>query len=1035
MHDDRQLVEQRLDRALARIRAAVEGPSAPLVPEAWHVPDGAPPAAEALVAPYEAFEVGGRWGRPWHTSWFRFTGTVPATWAGRRVQAVVDLGFDGQKPGFQAEGLVHDLAGNPITGVAPCHAHLDVTPSAAGEEQVGFLVEAAANPTIGPGYEPTPLGDPATAGATPLYRLARADLVVVNEEVASLLCDAEVLAGVMRELPEHDPRRHEILRALEDMLDDLDPLAVPATAAGARDALAGVLSRPATASAHRVSAVGHAHIDSAWLWPLGETVRKCVRTFATVLRLMEEYPDLVFACSQAQQYAWVKEAQPELYERIRRQVHQGRWVPVGSLWVEPDGNLPGGEALARQLVQGKRFFLEEFDLECEEVWLPDSFGYSGAFPQLAVLAGCRWFLTQKLSWNEVDRMPHHTFWWEGIDGSRVFTHFPPVDTYGATLVPSELSHAVANFADKGRATRSLVPFGHGDGGGGPPADMVERARRLRDLEGAPRVAIEAPSSFFRAAQAEYPDAPVWSGELYLEKHRGTYTSQARTKAGNRRCEHLLREAELWAATAAVYAGAEYPHGPLADAWTTVLLHQFHDILPGSSIAWVHQEAEAAHARVAEDLERLVTAAMAALGEGEGWSVANASPTSRAEVVILDPRPGEEPGGRPGQHLADGRLACRVAAPALGWAAGSGGGEDWPVRVGDDGVLDNGQLRVRVDADGLLASVVDLAVDREVLGGPAGLLQLHPDHPAAWDAWDLDDAYRHRVTDLVATDGVAVVDHGPLVGTVRVERSFSASRVVQHVRLRAGARRVELETHVEWHEQEKILKLAFPLDVHAGSYRAETQFGHVTRATHANTSWDAAQFEACAHRWVHVGEAGYGVGLANDATHGHDVRRATRPDGGTTTTVRASLLRAARYPDPRAEQGAHRFVHALLPGADLGATVAEGYALNLPLRVVPALVDRPPLVDVEDPAAVVEAVKLADDRSGDVIVRLYEARGGRVRTVLRAGFPVARAEVTDLLERPLEAAEVDQDQIRIDLRPFRILTLRLARGASSAPHHE
>src|SRR5918995_353836 len=374
------------------------------------------------------------------------------------------------------------------------------------------------------------------------------------------------------------------------MLDVLDLADVGGTAAAARKVLADPLGRPAHASAHRLSAVGHAHIDCAWLWPLRETRRKCARTFANVTALAADYPELVFACSSAQQYAWVKEDQPALFDRIKRTVASGQWAPVGGMWVESDANLPGGESLARQLVHGRRFFRDELGVDTPEVWLPDTFGYTAAFPQLARLAGARWFLTQKLSWNETNRMPHHTFRWEGLDGPRILPHFPPVDTYNAELTGAELAHAVANYAEKGAGTRSLVPFGYGDGGGGPTREMLERARRLADLEGSPRVTVESPAAFFAAAEAEYPDAPVWSGELYFELHRGTYTSQAATKAGNRRSERLLREAELWAATAAVRAGAPYPYDELDELWKTVLLHQFHDILPGSSISWVHREA-------------------------------------------------------------------------------------------------------------------------------------------------------------------------------------------------------------------------------------------------------------------------------------------------------------------------------------------------------------------------------------------------------------------------------------------------------------
>ena len=380
-----------------------------------------------------------------------------------------------------------------------------------------------------------------------------------------------------------------------------------------------MLSRPAYASAHQLVATGHAHIDSAWLWPVRETIRKCARTFSNVVALMDEYPDFVFSCSSAQQLAWMKESYPELFGRIREKVKAGQFVPVGGMWVESDTNMPGGEAMARQFVEGKKFFLDEFGVDCQEAWLPDSFGYSGALPQIVKAAGSKWFLTQKISWNQVNRMPHHTFNWEGIDGTRLFTHFPPVDTYNAELHGRELAHAERNYRDHGRGTISLVPFGYGDGGGGPTREMVAAAHRTADLEGSPKVRMGTAANFFTQAEAEYTNLPVWVGEMYLEMHRGTYTSQAKTKRGNRRSEHLLREAELWCATAAVRTAGEfaYPAAELKRLWQLVLLQQFHDILPGSSIAWVHQDAERNYEAIAEALEAIISRSRACSARSGG----------------------------------------------------------------------------------------------------------------------------------------------------------------------------------------------------------------------------------------------------------------------------------------------------------------------------------------------------------------------------------------------------------------------------------
>ncbi|KUL72283.1 MULTISPECIES: alpha-mannosidase [unclassified Streptomyces] len=1002
MHDDRTLVEARLKRVLdERVRPAVYPESVPLDVAVWHAPDEPVPVAEGLAAIPEPIQVGARWGAPWGTSWFRVSGTVPEAWAGRTVEALLDLGFDENMPGFQCEGLVYRPDGTPVKGLNPRNQWVRVAAPAEGGEEVRLHIEAASNPVILDYHPflPTRLGDKETAGSEPQYTLARMDLAVFDEEVWQLVVDLEVLGELMAELPVESARRWDLLRAVERALDALDLQDVNGTAAAARARLTDVLAAPAVPSAHRVSAVGHAHIDSAWLWPLRETVRKVARTTSNMTALVEDEPDFVFAMSQAQQWAWVKEHRPEVWARVKKAVAEGRFVPAGGMWVESDTNMPGSEAMARQFVHGKRFFLDEFGIENDEAWLPDTFGFAAGLPQIIKAAGSKWLLTQKISWSQTNKFPHHTFWWEGIDGTRIFTHFPPVDTYNCSMKGAEIAHAARNFKDKGRARRSLAPTGWGDGGGGTTREMIAKAARMRDLEGSATVVWETPDAFFRKAEAEYPDAPVWVGELYLELHRATLTSQAGTKQGNRRSEHLLREAELWAATAAVRTGFPYPYEELDRIWKTVLLHQFHDILPGSSIAWVHREARATYARLAGDLEAIVDAAQRALaGEGTTELVFNAAPHPRAGVPAGGARP----------PVSEDRTAL-TPRPDGGY------------------VLDNGLLRVEIDARGLVVSAYDVEADRETVapGGAAGLLQLHPDFPNMWDAWDVDAFYRHTVTDLTDVDEITAGD-----GEVRIVRSFGDSRVTQRLSLAPGERRVLFDTEVDWHETEKFLKLAFPLDVHAERYASETQFGHFHRPTHTNTSWEAAKFEACNHRFVHVEEPGWGAAVVNDSTYGHDVTRTVRTDGdlGTTTTVRVSLLRAPRFPDPETDQGVHRFRHALVPGAGIGDAVREGWRINLPERRLAGAREVAPLVTVDRDAVVVTAVKLADDGSGDVVVRLHEAHGGRVRATLTAGFEVADVTATDLLERPLpETPEHTGREVALRLRPFELVTLRLRRG--------
>ncbi|MCJ0874207.1 glycoside hydrolase family 38 C-terminal domain-containing protein [Streptomyces sp. AP-93] len=1007
MHDDRSITEHRLRRVLKeRIKPAVHSRPVPLTVERWEAPGEPVPVAEGLAASYEPCAIGEMWGPAWGTTWFKVTGTVPADWAGRTVEAVLDLGFDRMMPGFQCEGLVHRADGGEVKALNPYNDWVRVADRAAGGERIEWYVEGASNPIL-VDHSVTYEGDKQTSGDQPLYRLARMDLAVFETEVWELVQDLEVLYDLMTQLDERDARRYEILRAIDSALDAVDLCDVPGTAADARALLAGVLAAPANASAHRISAIGHAHIDSAWLWPLRETVRKVARTTSNMLGLMEEHPEFVFAMSQAQQLDWIKTYRPELFERVKKKITDGQFVPVGGMWVESDTNMVGGEAMARQFLYGKKFFMDEFGIETNNVWLPDSFGYTAAMPQIVKLSGSQWFLTQKISWSQVNKFPHHTFWWEGIDGTRVFTHFPPVDTYNSDLGGAQLAHAARNYQEKGRGSRSLAPFGWGDGGGGPTREQLGRAKRQRDLEGSPRVEIERPDAFFEKAHAEYEDAPVWAGELYLELHRGTYTSQAKTKQGNRHSESLLREAELWASTAAVKVpGYAYPYEDLERIWKTVLLHQFHDILPGSSIAWVHREARETYGAVREELTAITVAAQSALaGEGEEELVFNCAPHTRRGV----------PAGGAGRPAAAGQ--------AVTVEERHGGGH----------VLANGRLLVEIDRRGLIVSAYDLEAGRESVapGAAANLLQIHPDFPNMWDAWDIDEFYRNKVTDLVEVDALEVTEAGPSSATVRVTRSFGLSRVDQSVTLRAGAKTVDIVTDVDWHETEKFLKAAFPLDVKAERSASETQFGHVYRATHTNTSWEAAKFEICAHRWIHAEEPGWGVAVLNDSTYGHDVTRDMRPDGGQTTTVRLSLLRAPRYPDPETDQGAHTLRFSLAPGAAVGDAVREGHALNLPERVLRGAGPVAPLVAVDADAVVVESVKLAEDRSGDVIVRLYESRGGRAHATLAAGFPLAAAIESDLLERPLDGTAVSpptpDGTIPLTLRPFQIVTVRLHRA--------
>lgn len=1020
MHENDGQAQLRIGNVLStRLGPRLYRRFAPLTVTAWEAPGEPVPFAEAVVQHYEPFAAGQRWSKPWGTTWFHVTGEVPPGWgaAGTAVQLLVDLGFSGLLPAFQAEGLVYRPDGSIVKGIEPFNHVVDIDPD--GGARIDFYVEAASNPNMLEHFFVTTLasaaggaalpsgfassrrsdvlhlGDKATAGSDPIYTLRQVALVERDLAVDSLLQDAAALMGLIQQLDPVSPRRAAIRHALERMCDLLDPDDIENTVAAAAGALTEVLASPAHPSAHSIVAVGHAHLDSAWLWPTRETVRKTARTFSNVLTLMDADPDFVFAASSAQQFAWVKQFYPALFEKIRARVQEGRFIPVGGMWVESDTNMPGGEALVRQFLHGQNFFLREFGVLSREGWLPDSFGFTPALPQIALGAGNDSFLTQKLSWNDTNRMPHHTFLWEGLDGSRIFTHFPPNDTYGSDLNAGDLEKAQRQYAERGASNVSLTLFGFSDGGGGPTPEMLAAARRNADLEGAPRLRLGSPTQFFDEAKRTLPEPAVWYGEMYLEGHRGTYTSQARTKQGNRRSEHLLREAELWSATAAVRGLIDYPYEELESIWQTVLLQQFHDILPGSAIAWVHDEAEEHYRRIAGRLEEFIGAAQRALaGRGTQSIAFNAAPVATGSVTALAAGPD-------------------VADPAVP-----------PGRSGSGYELRNDRVLARFDAYGALVSFVDRPTGRDLIapGEAASVLQIFRDIPNMFEAWDIDRSYLRSVTELRTPDAVEIVDR-----SLVVTHTYGKSSIVQRYWLGGNDSELQIETTVDWHEQEKLLKLAFPLDLRADQAASEIQFGHVLRPTYVNTSWDHARFETVAHRWVHVAESGFGAVVANGSTYGHDITRTVRADGGTTTLVRESLLRGPKYPDPEADQGLHVLRTALGFAGGVIEAAAAGYRVNLPARTLQdAAHSVEPVVTVSAPSVFVEAVKLAEDRSGDLIVRLYEAAGARTRTTVRPNFEHTAARTTDLLERDLDRQPWNsRDSIELELRPFEIVTVRIS----------
>jgi alpha-mannosidase len=873
-------------------------------------------------------KVGDPWGPPWSTTWIHVEGRVPEEWASQRVVALFDLGFDGPT-GFTCEALAWK-DGKPWRGVDPNHRWLPID----GPE-VDFYLEAAANPrATEAGAEPAPSMIALRESPEPAFALRQAQL--------------------------------SIRESHEEGIDDA-PLD----------------------TSHRVTAVGHAHIDTAWEWPIREGKRKVARSWSTQLALMDEYPDYVFAASQPAQYAWMKESYPDIYRRIKEKVAAGQWEPVGAMWVEADCNLPSGESLVRQLLLGKRFFMQEFGYETKILWLPDVFGYPGNLPQLIAEAGCDFFLTQKLSWNDTNKPEHHTFIWQGIDGSRIFTHFPPADTYNGDFSRDEVERSIRNFKDGRHSNRSLYLFGWGDGGGGPQPEMIESAHRLG-------VEIGRAAEFFATASAEASALTTVVGELYFELHRGTYTSHSRTKRLNRLAQEALREAEMWS----VAAGGDYPSSELEALWRTLLLNQFHDILPGSSIDWVYEEAERDLHGIVQEASSIGETAMSSIaGSGAQPVIFNTTSHARRAVVNLG-----------GQDV-------RVQAPACGWSVHVAHPAESHVTVSEIR-MENELLRVEWDDRGLLTSIWDKDAGREVLSGPGNLLQLHEDNPRRWDAWDLDPDYRNSFTEL--KDFEKVERRSGLRGELSFQRRFGDSSLTQVMSLEAGSRVLRFETFVDWQERHKMLKVAFPVTVSSRAATYEIQFGHLQRPTHEDTSFAKAMFEVCAQRWADLGDGEYGVALLNDCKHGYDIRG---------SVMRLSLLRAPTHPDPMADRGEHRFIYALMPHSGdfrVAGVIAAAEDLNAPLQIVAGSLKSMggrSLVEVDTPQVVVEAIKLAED-SNAAIVRLYEAWGRPCTARVRTTLPASRAFLCDLLERDRNRVAVIDGVVELELSPFKVVTLKL-----------
>jgi alpha-mannosidase len=880
-------------------------------------------------------------------------------------------------------------------------------------------------------------------------------VVQIDMATRDFIATARAALGIANALDVNHPAKGCLLTALDEgfkSLDTREPFCEGfyASVPAAHAALMSGITKAGAPLDVDIFATGHSHIDVAWLWTLGQTRLKAGRTFHNVLRLMENFPDYHFTQSQPQLYDYVRQDYPELFTAIQQRVTEGRWEPIGGMWVEADCNVSGAESLARQFILGRSFFHKYFGRQTDSpvLWLPDVFGYAWNLPQLIRQAGLEFFFTIKIGWNQYNRLPYDSFWWQGLDGTRVLTHFsttpelgsqPFASTYNAQVTPGQVLGTWTNFQQKDLSGPEgtaplLMAFGYGDGGGGPTREMLENLRELACFPATPRIHQASVTRFFRKLETLGEQLPTWNGELYLELHRGTYTTQSRNKRANRQSEFLLHDCEFLATLASLQnPETNYPHAQITQAWELICLNQFHDIIPGSSIGPVYTESQQQYAQIRQIADSVREASLCALASSLNASFLMVNPTSftRHDLAFFSGSLDRLPAGLDTQIVEGGVLLdCGEIQPYSVSPISKSGSEnksDGSLSVSINH-LENNFLRAEFNASGDLTRLLDKTALREVIpqGAVANQWQAFEDRPNNWDAWDVDISYDDKMWLAEPAESIRVVESGPLRATLEIQRRILNSSYTQRISLTHTATRLDFHTVIDWREKHIFLKVAFPVEVLSPVATYEIQWGNVQRPTHRNTSWDWARFETCAHKWVDLSEGSYGVSMLNDSKYGHDIR---------DNVIRLSLLRSTTSPDPHADEGRHEFTYSLLPhiGALGVDTVREAYTLNDPLIVwaagsgqttsTAAARETVGIVSTSAPNIVIETVKRSED-GNSVVIRLYECMRKRGPVTLNLGFDVRAVWHTNLLEENQEELTLNGQQLALNVKPYEIITLRL-----------
>lgn len=1037
---------EKITNELADIRAAIHRATQP-IPQFKFI-EGDPSGAQHPDfndSHWSDFRVGDYWGGYDIVAWFRTRVSIPFAWRDKKLA----LGFlvgprDGG--GSTAETMLY-LNGKAVQAIDVWHPEAWLPPEDARQGEIAIALRAWSGVLSVPERRH--------------FKLAQ--LIWIDEAAEQFYFRANTVLKAIQVLDENDLRRVRLTQALDEsfhyltLIKPRSPEFYESVADADQFLRAQLHALERDELKPRVVGIGHAHLDMAWLWRLKHTREKAARTFATVLHLMEQYPEYHFLHSSPQVYEYLEQDAPDLYARVKEKIAAGQWELARGMWIEADTNLTSGESLIRQILYGKRFLRAEFGVEPHVLWMPDVFGYSFALPQIMKKSGLDSFMTTKLSWNQFNRFPYDTFHWRGMDGTEVLAHFVTTPeknstryTYIGQLEPFEVKGIWDAYKQKDINDELLLIYGWGDGGGGPTQEMLEQARVMKNLPGLPYVELGSAEAYFERLDQRVrdQDVPVWHGELYLEFHRGTYTSQAWIKRANRQAEILYHAAELFAALADILtAQNDYPASELEEGWKIILLNQFHDILPGSSIRQVYEDSCADHARIRGLGERALATAQTSLashirGDDAGIVVFNALNWTRDELIELpcsDELAGKtvvDARGAPSpvqliENEGQKSILLRVSdVPALGYAAFAlvlaAPAETFhnelmitPTR------LENRFYSITLNAQGQITSLYDRLREREVLAPNArgNVLQAFEDKPGEFDAWDIEIYYREKEQDVNDLIEAVVEEQGPLRGVLRFRWQFYDSTITQRLTLYADSPRIDFRTVVDWHERQVLLKVAFPVAVSATRATSEIQFGSIERPTHWNTSWDYARFEWCHQRWVDLSEGGYGVALLNDCKYGCDVH---------DHVLRLTLIKSPIFPDETADLGTHWFTYSLLPHAGdwRAGVVPHAHALNDPLRAqwhspTPngTLPRRYEFARIDANHVIVETVKRAEDERA-WIVRVYEYKQARGNVNLFFAQPIQRIVECNLIERDEKALTFDGTRVTFFIVPFEIKTFKV-----------